>query len=94
MDVYRRSDDTEVTRELHIQGHVLTLCAFYEEGSGWLLSIQNEKGVMTNWIEYFPTAEDAINTGLKAINEEGVDEFMACDDFGYLYNGDGGKGLI
>lgn len=88
MDADREINATEVTRELHIQGHVLTICAFYEDGSGWLLSIQNEKGVMTNWVEYFSTAEDAINTGLKTINEEGLEEFMACDDFGYLYDGD------
>ncbi len=88
MDVYRKSNGAEVTKELHIQGHVLTLYAFYEGGCGWLLSIQNEKGVMTNWIEYFATAEDAINTGLKAINKEGIDEFMVYDDFGYLYDDD------
>jgi len=89
MDVYHNSNDTEVTKELHIQGHVLTLYAFYEDEFGWFLSVQNEKGVMTNWIDCFSTADEAINTGLKAINEEGVDEFMAYDDFGYLYDDDG-----
>lgn len=93
MDVYRNNDDTEVIKELHIQGHILTVCAFYEEEFGWFLSVQNEKGVMTNWVESFSTAEEAINTGLKAINEEGVDEFMACDDFGYLYGDDDSHGF-
>lgn len=88
MDVDRESGATEVTKELHIQGHILTVSAFYEGEAGWSLSIQNEKGIMTNWFDYFPTAEEAINAGLKAINEEGVDEFMAYEDFGYLYDDD------
>ncbi|MDZ7662721.1 hypothetical protein [Thiohalophilus sp.] len=85
-DVSNNSKDVE--KKLYIEGHLLTVHACFEGDSQWSLSVQNEKGVTTHWDENFSSAQNAINTALKAINEEGVDEFMAYDYFGYLHEDD------
>lgn len=87
MDDDNEKHDSEVSKELFIDGFHLTLYAVFEIDCGWFLTIQNDKGVNTNWTDCFPSAEEAIDAGLKAINEEGVGEFVACDDFAYLYDG-------
>lgn len=85
-DASKNSKD--VSKELYIEGHLLTVHACFEGESQWSLSVQNEKGVTTHWDDCFSSAQDAINAALKAINEEGVDEFMAYEYFGYLYEDD------
>jgi hypothetical protein len=50
----------------------------------WSLFVRNERGVMSNWYEFFETAEAAIETARKAIEEEGVEEFVSIEGFEYL----------
>ena len=85
MDDLASNDNKTVVKELFIDGHQLTICACNEHELGWSLSVKNEKGVSTNWHNFFPSASDAIDIALKTINEEGIEEFMGYEDFGYLY---------
>lgn len=41
----------EVSKELLIDGCHLTIYAVFEIDCGWLLTIQNDKGVNTNWTD-------------------------------------------
>ena len=55
------------------------------EKGEWSLSIQNEYGIATCWLEFFSTAQKAIEAGLMTIQNEGIDEFINTDDFEYLF---------
>jgi hypothetical protein len=50
----------------------------------WSLSVINERGVMSTWLESFETAEAAIAVARKTIEEEGVEEFVSIEGFEYL----------
>jgi len=52
--------------------------------SEWALSVLNTLGVSSNWIEFFPSADEAIRAGLEAIKIEGVEEFTDIEGFDYL----------
>jgi hypothetical protein len=75
----------ELTVEVVIDGAKLIVIARKIENEGWLLSVLNEYGIFTNWIDYFATAQIAIDTGLKAIEQEGVDDFVDTNGFEYLF---------
>lgn len=50
----------------------------------WTLSVINERGVRSTWHDFFATAETAIAVARKAIEEEGVEEFVSIEDFEYF----------
>jgi hypothetical protein len=50
----------------------------------WCLSVINERGVFSIWYELFPTAEVAFGVARKAIEEEGVEDFVSIEGFEYL----------
>jgi len=49
----------------------------------WALSVLNTLGVSSNWIDFFPSADEAIREGLEAIKTEGVEEFTEIEGFDY-----------
>ena len=51
-------------------------------GGAWSLSIENEHGVRTNWDEFFDSPEEALQAGRRAIELEGVGEFVKVNVFG------------
>jgi hypothetical protein len=50
----------------------------------WMLSVINTLGISSNWIEFFPSADEAIREGLEAIKAEGVEAFTDITGFDYL----------
>jgi hypothetical protein len=50
----------------------------------WCLSVINERGILSIWHEFFPTAEAALGVARKAIEEEGVEDFVSIEGFEYL----------
>lgn len=50
----------------------------------WSLSVINERGVMSIWIEFFQNADAAITAAITAIEDEGVEEFTSIEGFEYL----------
>jgi predicted RNase H-like HicB family nuclease len=50
----------------------------------WSLSVVNERGVMSMWIEFFKTADEAIAAAITAIEDEGIEEFTSIEGFEYL----------
>ena len=49
----------------------------------WSVRVENERGIRTEWHDFFVSAEAAIQTAQKAINEEGVDDFIDIEGFEY-----------
>jgi len=55
----------------------------------WALAVLNEAGVASNWTEFFATGEAALDAGMKAIEEEGVEAFTSMEGFEYLQDAHG-----
>lgn len=52
----------------------------------WSVRVENERGIRTEWYEFFGSAEAAIQTAQKAIDQEGVAEFIDIEGFEPLDN--------
>ena len=74
-----------ISQEVVTNGHRLIITATETEEAKWMLTISNEQGCCTNWLEYFTSAPMAIDAGLKAIEKEGAEEFLSNEGFEYLY---------
>lgn len=66
-------------------GEKLTISAKQIEKDQWELSIKNAYGINSVWFEYFNSAQEAIDAGIKAIKEEGVKAFSSTEGFEYLH---------
>lgn len=77
-------DDASI-KEVTKDGVKLIVIASRADTNDWTLSVQNEYGICTNWLEYFPSAQLAIDTGLQAI-EEDIEPFMDTEGFEYLFD--------
>ena len=75
----------ELVVEVNKNGVKLTVLAMKMEEEKWQLSVLNEFGIFTNWTEYFPTAQLAIETGINAIENEGTGSFVEVEGFEYLF---------
>ena len=74
-----------VFREVVTGGTKLIVIATSIAKEQWQLSVQNEYGINSNWLEFFPSAELAIEAGVKAIEEEGIEPFTDTEGFEYLF---------
>lgn len=66
------------------QGVRLEIVATRLRDGRWNLAVVNERGVHSIWYESFATAETAFEIALKAIDEEGIEEFVSIEGFEYL----------
>jgi hypothetical protein len=75
---------TELRENWVGQGVHLEIVATSMPDGLWSLSVINERGIISTWHEPFATAEGAIAVARKAIEEEGVGEFVSIEGFEYL----------
>lgn len=75
----------ELAVEVNKDGIKLIVIAMKIEEEQWQLSVLNEYGIFSNWFEFFPTAQSAVETGIKAIENEGVESFIEIEGFEYLF---------
>ena len=66
------------------QGVRLEIVASRLRDGRWNLAVINERGVHSIWHESFATAETAFEVARKAIEEEGIEEFVSIEGFDYL----------
>lgn len=78
-----------IARDVTLEGHHLRVLARLIDEESWELAIENELGVRSVWFEWFPTAQAALDAGLNAIQDEGVDTFVDVEGFDYLQRGSG-----
>jgi len=76
--------EDELCREISKDGSTLKITSTKISKGEWNLAILNEKGVSSNWLETFSTAQLAIDAGIEAIEKEGVKEFVGVEGFEYL----------
>ena len=77
--------DAILFKEVIKCGAKLIVIARKIEKEQWQLSIQNENGISSNWLEYFPSAQLAIEAGVNAIEKEGIEPFVDAEDYEYLF---------
>ena len=83
-------DDTGVEtnavlfREVFKDGATLLVVARKIEKEQWALSVQNEFGTTSNWLDFFAGAQQAIDAGIAAIEKEGIEPFTSIEGFEYL----------
>lgn len=86
MDKTNGFTQDELVKEVLIEGVKLTLIASNVGNERWVLSVLNEYGINSTWIDYFESAQKAIDAGLRAIETEGVDAFVEIEGFEYLFD--------
>ncbi len=75
----------ELRKDVQIDGVRLGVIAKKIEEDEWELSIENEFGIRSVWVESFPTAKTALDAGVEAIESEGVEPFVEKEGFEYLF---------
>ena len=83
MDSINGSIKDEMCKTITKDGVILHVITTKNRAGEWQLAILNEKGISSNWLEYFSTAQLAIDAGIDAIEKEGVEEFLDSEDFDY-----------
>ncbi len=73
-------NQVEVRKDVQVDGVKLGVIAKKLEEGEWELSIENEVGARSVWIEPFLTARMELAAGLKAIESEGVESFADKKD--------------
>lgn len=84
MDNITQVSDSVFCKEIVKDGVTLKVIATNMGDGEWQLSILNEKGISSNWMEVFLTAKQAIDAGVEAIENEGVEPFVEVAGFEYL----------
>ena len=84
MSDLRTDGAEEAVREVQTARGRLTISARltedWDENPAWELAIMADNGFGTHWMDWFDSAQAAIQAGLTAINEEGVDRFFEDPD--------------
>jgi hypothetical protein len=83
MDSINGFIEDELHREISKDGATLKVISTKISEGEWQLAILNEKGISSNWLESFSTAQLAIDAGIEAIEKEGVKEFVDVEGFEY-----------
>lgn len=78
--------EAQLTKEVSKDGVKLIVIASKTGTDNWQLTVLNEYGISSNWIDYFPSAVLAIEAGAQAIDEEGIEPFMDTEGFKYLFD--------
>ena len=77
--------EDELCVQFEEDGEKLTIIAKEIEKNQWELSVTNVYGINSVWLEYFISAQEAIDAGIKAIRDEGVAAFNSTEGFEYLH---------
>ena len=84
MDNINEFSEDELCKEVSKDGVKLKVISTMITEGEWQLQVLNEKGISSNWMESFSTAQLAIEAGVEAIEKEGVQEFASVEGFEYL----------
>ena len=70
---------SNITKEIEKDGSKVTIEVYEAEikGGGWILEIVDEGWNSTVWDSQFPSAKEALDAGIKAIDEDGIQSFIS-----------------
>ena len=67
--------ESDITKEIEKDGSRVTIEVYKAEEGGWILEIVDEGWNSTVWDDLFPSAKEALDAGIKAIEKEGIESF-------------------
>jgi hypothetical protein len=68
--------EKDITKEIEKDGLKVNIEVYRADKGGWILEIVDERWNSTVWDDLFPTAKEALDAGIKAIEEEGIQAFI------------------
>jgi hypothetical protein len=70
--------ESEIIKEIERDGLKVKIEVYKvdQKGGGWILEIVDEGWNSTVWDSQFPSSEEAMDEGIKAIDEEGIQSFI------------------
>jgi hypothetical protein len=68
--------ESDITKEIEKDGFKVTIEAYNGDQGGWILEIVDEEWNSTVWDDLFPSAKEALDAGIKTIEEEGIQAFI------------------
>ena len=77
-------EDAVFFRDVLKDGAKLTAIARKAGNNKWQLSVRNEYGINSNWLELFSSARLAIETAVNTIEKEGIESFTDTEGYEYL----------
>ncbi|MBV6319544.1 UPF0149 family protein [Duganella violaceipulchra] len=72
--------DSPLSQTIVRDGKPIRLDICNDADGGWLLEAVDQHGNSTVWKESFPTEQDALDEGLRTINDEGIDVLIGPPD--------------
>jgi len=68
--------ESELSKEIEKDGKKVKIEVARDAKAGWILEIVDENWNSTVWDERFSSSKEAIEAGIKAIEEEGITAFI------------------
>jgi hypothetical protein len=70
--------ESDITKEIERDGLKVKIEVYRadQKGGGWILEIVDEGWNSTVWDSQFRSSKEAIDAGIKAIDEEGIQAFI------------------
>ena len=68
--------ESDIKKEIEKDGFKVTIEVYKGDEGGWILEIEDEQWNSAVWDEIFPNAKEALDAGIKAIKEEGIQSFI------------------
>ena len=70
--------ESEIIKEIERDGLKVKIEVYKadKKGGGWILEIVDEDWNSTVWDDLFPSSKEALDEGIKAIDEEGIQAFI------------------
>jgi hypothetical protein len=68
--------ESDIKKEIEKYGFKVTIEVYKCDEGGWILEIEDEHWNSTVWDDLFPSAKEALDAGIKAIEEEGIQSFI------------------
>jgi len=66
-----------IAREIERDGFIIIVKAHKNNEDGWILEIADEQGSSAVWTNLFQSAQDALNEGIRALEDEGIGSFIS-----------------
>jgi len=78
-----RMSREEFWERIEIDGVQLEVVASKITDGEWALRVVNERGISSNWTEFFASPSEALSAGKEAIESEGIGPFVDIEGFEY-----------
>jgi hypothetical protein len=65
-----------INKKIEKDGLKVNIEVYKADEDGWVLEIVDEQGNSTVWDDLFPSAQEALDEGLRSIDAEGIKPFI------------------